>query len=108
MVVQSVVGLFLLALAMSSEPALAHDQWVDGSAVPGWVKDACCGPDDVHHLAPDQVHRVAGGYRIDGYPWVIPDARLLPSRDGDWWAFYRLGEGSEFTSVYCFFGPMGF
>lgn len=107
MAARSIIGLFVLALAALSAPARAHDVWADGSAVPAWIKDACCGPEDVHRLGPDQVHRVDGGYRIDGYPYVIPESRLLPSQDGNWWAFYRGSDGGELSSVYCFFGPMG-
>ncbi len=97
------------ALAMIAPPGEAHDKWADGSAIPSWVKSSCCGPQDAHHLTPDQVHRVKGGYRVDGYPDVIEDERVLPSQDGDYWIFYNQGDTAGapwFSRVYCFFIPM--
>ena len=101
-------------------PANAHDVWADGKPVPDWVKHECCGPNDVHHLTADQIHAVKGGYMIDGfnpvdapthYPgWtyskVIPSSAILPSQDGDWWAFYRENSDGTTGPMYCFFGPM--
>jgi hypothetical protein len=70
--------------------ARAHDVWADGKAVPAWVKAACCGPDDVHHLRPDQVHRISDDYyMVDCYPNRIPASNAQPSQDGDYWIFYR-------------------
>jgi hypothetical protein len=92
------------ALAMSA-PAPAHDRWVDGSAVPAWVARQCCGPADAHHLRPDQVHRVADGYAVDGYKYHIPEPRLDPSPDGEWWLFYRTYPDGDQSPPYCFFGP---
>ena len=59
-------------------PASAHDVWADGSQIPVWVKSACCGKDEAHLLRPSQVHKVEGGYRIDGYPLIVPDTSALP------------------------------
>lgn len=89
--------------------ALAHTTWANGLPVPEWVKRSCCGPSDAHHLSPNQVHRTPDGYRIDGYPQTIYDAQVLPSEDGEYWAFYSelhdaKGERT-FTSVFCFFAP---
>ena len=90
--------------------ARAHDIWADGRVVPAWVKAACCGPDDVHHLRPDQVHRISDDYyMVDGYPNRIPARAAQPSQDGDYWIFYRDdGGGGARSIVYCFFVPMGF
>ncbi len=90
--------------------ARAHDVWADGRFVPAWVKAACCGPDDVHHLRPDQVHRISDDYyTVDGYPNRIPAREALPSQDGDYWIFYRDdGAGGARSRVYCFFVPMAF
>ena len=93
------------ALLLLSSPASAHDRWADGSPVPAWVKTACCGPEDVHHLRPEQVRLTPEGYWVEGYPEVIPVGKALPSADGDYWIFYKeLGAGM-FSSVYCFFTP---
>ena len=107
MVGLSLIGLSAIALVWAV-PAQAHDSWTDGSSVPAWVKAQCCGIDDVHHLSPDQVHRTDSGYRVDGYPRLIADDRLMPSHDGDWWVFYKDFGGGRFSDVYCFFGPLGF
>ena len=97
------------ALALGVAPALAHDQWADGKAIPGWVKSACCGPADAHHLRPDQVHRVSDEYyTVDGYVRRIPVRQALPSQDGDYWIFYRDDASGRQSGVYCFFVPMDF
>ena len=89
--------------------AHAHSTWANGVPIPEWVTKACCGPGDAHHLKPAQVHRIAGGYRIDSYPKVIYDVQVLPSEDGEFWAFYAVStsESGErlFTNVFCFFAP---
>ena len=106
------VGLACATIALigglAASPARAHDVWANGDIVPGWVKSACCGPDDAHHLRPDQVHRVSDDfYMVDGYRYRIPAREALPSQDGDYWIFYRENSGIQST-VYCFFVPMGF
>ena len=86
--------------------ASGHEKWADGSPVPAWVKKSCCGPEDVHHLMPSQVHRMADGWHVDGYNEVLPYGKELPSADGDYWIFYRtLQDGSQ-SVVYCFFAPV--
>jgi hypothetical protein len=84
--------------------ANAHDQWADGTPVSGWVKQYCCGPDDVHRFTVAQIQHVPGGWRIDGFDRVIPDERVMPSQDEFVWVFYtRPDQGN----VYCFFIPPG-
>jgi hypothetical protein len=103
------VALAFVIIFAALEGASSHDQWSDGNPVPPWVKASCCGPEDVHHLTKDQVHTTPDGYRIDGYPDVIPYARELPSEDGEFWAFYKSwdagGGKRQFSMVYCFFAP---
>ena len=98
-----------MALFGAPGAARAHATWSDGSTIPEWVTKACCGPSDAHHLRPDQVHRVDDGFLIDGYPKIVYDAQVLPSQDGDYWAFYSEGNDAGgrrlFTSVFCFFAP---
>jgi hypothetical protein len=110
-------GLIAILGALAALPAGAHDQWTNGAPIPEWVKASCCGPADAHHLTPDQVHRYADYYRVEGYHRPIPIAVALPSQDGDYWIFYRdkdgapgaNGGGSDGQSgVYCFFVPMAF
>lgn len=84
-------------------PAAPHDQWANGEPVPAWVKKACCGPEDVHHLRPEQVHQMSDGYHVDGYHAVIPYTTALPSPDGDFWIFYRNFQDGSQSNVYCFF-----
>lgn len=89
------------------EPAVAHDQWANGEPVPSWVKLACCGPDDVHHLRPDQVRIQGENYIVEGYPSPIPVSAAQPSPDGEYWIFYRTLANGDKTRVYCFFIPPG-
>jgi hypothetical protein len=110
-------GLIAILGALAAAPACAHDEWSDGTPIPSWVKDSCCGPADAHHLTPAQVHRYADYDRVDGYRRPIPVGRALPSQDGEYWIFYRDkngapsinggGSGGQ-SGVYCFFVPMAF
>ena len=85
----------------------AHTQWADGTEVPAWVSRACCGPDDVHHLTPEQVTVVPGGYRVEGYSTIIPKNEVLPSMDSEYWGFWRnLSDGTQ-SRMFCFFVPAG-
>ena len=63
----------------------------------------------MHHLTPDQVHRISADYyMVDGYHQRIPASSALPSQDGDYWIFYRDDGGGSQSGVYCFFVPMDF
>ncbi|HME83833.1 MAG TPA: hypothetical protein VKG91_04605 [Roseiarcus sp.] len=94
---------------LSAAQALAHDQWANGKAVPDWVKSACCGPADAHHLRPDQVALNANGdYLVDGYREPLPAKIALPSQDGEYWIFYRENLDGSRSAVFCFFVPMNF
>lgn len=95
----------LALLLLWTTPVLAHDTWSDGTPVPDWVRKACCGPQDVHHLRADQVHAESAGYRIDGYAGVVPYDRAEPSPDGTYWIFYRQFKDGQQSGVYCFFAP---
>lgn len=87
-------------------PAHAHDRWANGEPVPAWVRRACCGVDDAHHLQPSQVRNTAAGWQVDGYHAAIPNGSELPSPDGSYWIFYRdFSDGSQ-SNVYCFFVPI--
>jgi hypothetical protein len=98
-------GLIYATSVLAPRKAHAHDSWSDGNHVPAWVKAACCGPEDVHHLTAKQVHAMTDGWHVDGYKQVLAYGRELPSQDGDYWIFYRdLPDGSQ-TPVYCFFAP---
>ncbi len=100
--------LAVIIAALLEGSAKAHDQWSNGKEVPPWVKAACCGPEDVHHLKSTQVHAMADGWHVEGYPDPLPYGKELPSQDGDYWIFYRswqAGGRTEFSAVYCFFAP---
>jgi hypothetical protein len=85
--------------------AYAHDYWNNGGTVPAWVMNACCGPNDVHHLRPEQVGRnAAGDYIVDIYPRPIPAGLALPSQDGDYWLFFYENYGL-YGRIRCFFVP---
>jgi hypothetical protein len=92
-------------LALSLTDAHAHEHWNNGEQVPAWVKTACCGPNDVHHLRPEQIRRnAAGDYVVDIYPWAIPAHMALPSQDGDYWLFFYEDFG-VYGRIRCFFAP---
>jgi hypothetical protein len=98
-------GLIYAMSLLAPGSAHAHDSWSDGNPVPGWVKSACCGPEDVYHLMVSQVHAMTDGWHVDGYKQVLAYGRELPSQDGDYWIFYQdYPDGSQ-TPVYCFFAP---
>ena len=99
-------ALAVVALAIGLAPARAHDQWANGEPVPAWVKRACCGPSDVHHLRDDQVRIASDGYHVDGLGTAIPFAKSLPSPDGTYWGFWS-PYMTENPTVYCFFTPAG-
>jgi hypothetical protein len=95
---------FAIALALF-RTAHAHDRWYNGEPVPAWVKTVCCGPNDVHHLRPEQVSRnAAGDYEVDIYPFPIPARMALPSQDGEYWLFFYKDYGLD-GMVRCFFVP---
>ena len=97
------------AFVLGAIPALGHEQWANGKAVPGWVKSACCGEADAHLLRPDQVTRNArGDYFVQGYREPIAAKVALPSEDGDYWIFYRENLDGSRSVVFCFFVPMDF
>lgn len=104
-------ALFAAALICAA-PALAHDEWANGQPVPAWVKQACCGPADAHHLRPDQVIQHDDGYYtiegVEGFPETIRIGTqvAIPSQDGSYWLFF--GPGYNGPNVYCFFAPLDF
>jgi hypothetical protein len=92
-------------LALSLTDVHAHEHWNNGERIPAWVKTACCGPNDVHHLRPEQIRRnAAGDYVVDVYPWPIPARMALPSQDGDYWLFFYEDFG-VYGRIRCFFAP---
>jgi hypothetical protein len=99
------LGALAALIPSLSRDARAHDVWSNGEPVPAWVKKACCGPEDVHHLSPNQVHLTLAGWRVDSYPDLIPIGKEQPSPDGGYWIFYRTIINGDKSIVYCFFTP---
>lgn len=81
-----------------------HDFWSNGERVPDWVKAACCGPADAHHIKKSAVHIKSDGYHIDGITTVVPIEQALPSMDGGVWGFW-LPAMEPHPNIYCFFYP---
>ncbi len=109
MTARAALASLMMISGVIGSPAAAHDVWANGEIVPSWIKAACCGPDDAHHLRPDQVHRVSDDdYMVDGYRYRIAARDALPSQDGDYWIFYRDDGAGRQSQVYCFFVPLGF
>lgn len=85
---------------------LIHNQWADGGRVPPWIKSMCCGEADAHQLGPEDYTSEEDGYHIKGLDHIVPFKDVIPSQDGQWWAFWNenLGPGA---TIYCFFAPLG-
>ena len=98
-----VVALVVCALGLTR--AHAHDRWANGQDVPSWVKEACCGVADVHHIPAESIHLLADGYHIDGIKTVVPEKKALPSPDGTFWVFWNEA-GEPEPVIYCFFAPL--
>ncbi|MGO9391448.1 hypothetical protein [Rhodoblastus sp.] len=97
------------AFLLGAVPAVAHEQWANGKAVPGWIKSACCGVADAHHLRPEQVALNArGDYVVEGYHEPLAAKFALASQDGDYWIFYRDNLDGSQSAVFCFFVPLNF
>ena len=78
-------------------------------AIPAWISSACCGASDVHKLRADQVYRVSDDYwRADGYSQEIPNAKVMPSQDGNAWLFYATYSDKSQGHAYCAFVPLAF
>ncbi len=76
-------------LLLLTASANAHDQWADGSAVPSWVKTACCGAREIHQTTMDKVHVAPSGYwKVDGINNLVPPDKVFASQDGSVWIFY--------------------
>ena len=98
----------IVAVLLFASPAIAHDFWTTGEAVPEWVKHQCCGEKEAHMLDPNSVHVVEGGYTVDRLPgFFLKESETLPSPDGHFWIF--IGEPNEYHAkpiVRCFFRPI--
>lgn len=96
-----------IAAIFMTTTAAAHTQWVNGDAVPAWVKKSCCGPADAHPLDPSQVVEDGNGYVVTTGTLTLHVRRdhALPSQDGQYWIFYPPEEKHPY--IYCFFVPMG-
>ena len=97
--------IWLILPFLLAAPAQAHDFWTNGDPVPAWVKAACCGPSDVHHLRASAVHIKSDGYHIDGIETVVPINDALPSPDGTYWGFWN-PNGEPNPTIFCFFAPV--
>lgn len=95
--------LAIAVLAVTVGGAHGHERWANGEPVPAWAKRACCGPTDVHHLRPEQVHQQQDGFHVDGLSEVVPYAKALPSPDGEYWGFWHTYSDGSTSSPYCFF-----
>jgi hypothetical protein len=102
----------LLCLTVPAEiahppSADAHDRWGDGGQIPAWVKQSCCGENDVHWYRPEAVKVTARGYELPNYPAVIPmdEALPSPSNDGLYWVFFAKRQDGAAPAVYCFYVP---
>jgi hypothetical protein len=114
----------MIALALMTGHASAHDKGCDDNPVPKEIKVYCCGKSDEHRLIPDEITRGSRGEYIvitGGYVFAIPASQALPSADSCSYIFYEnsqtamrhphywMSEDKPWTpDVYCFLTPLGF
>jgi hypothetical protein len=103
--------------AMAIESASAHDKGCDGNPVPVAIKLDCCSKADEHQLKPEQISRGPDDeyiVRFEGYLFVIPAKKALPSHDGCSHIFFaniwvnNAGRDPTTPNVYCFLTPLDF
>jgi hypothetical protein len=94
----------------STTPARAHDAWANNSAVPSWVKAACCGPADAHVIDSGDVSGPDknGYYRVKDVGPAVPGDHVFDSQDGETWVFYSPAAIPKDRYVYCLFLSRGF
>ena len=96
-------SVFVLGVMIYAIPAAAHDKWWNGREVDPDTKRYCCGDNDVTHLTREQVKSVPGGFQLSDTGEFVPDSRVQPSVDGEYWVF-RWGSPMR---TQCFFAPFG-
>jgi hypothetical protein len=97
--------LIALAMLFAAVQAQAHEQWADGSAIPSWVKSACCGPQDAHVIDSGDVSGpdAHGYYRVKDVGIPVPGDHVFDSQDGSTWVFYAPNLPPSQRYVYCLF-----
>lgn len=93
---------FNIAIISFATITLAHDKWANGDSVPSWIKSACCGQADAHILGLDEYSIDATGFHVRGINMSFPLDKVLPSQDGNVWAFYPPNVGLN-AQIYCVF-----
>jgi hypothetical protein len=103
----SLVRIAAVVLLSSCAGATAHERWGDGTGIPAWVKQSCCGPADAHRLTVSQIKHLdeEGGWLVEGHDHLVPDSRVLPSQDGFVWIFYVTYYDGRQSDPLCFFIP---
>lgn len=111
-----------MAMALSFCQLAAPDIFVYAAGIerPDWMPPACCSPQDLHKLRADQVYKDQfGSWRIEGYPYAVPDNVVNPygkaSQDENYWATYcepttnaPACTAGEFSKIWCFYTPLNF
>jgi len=99
----------IILSSLSTGAAVGHEQWADGTTIPSWVRESCCGPADAHRLTVGQIKHIdeEGGWLVEGHYYIVPDYRVLPSQDGHVWIFYTSFPNGDQSHSYCFFVPTG-
>jgi hypothetical protein len=107
--------------AMAIGSVSAHEKGCDGNPVPGKIKVDCCGEEEEHQLAPEQITRGPNNEYIvsfEGYTFVIPADKALPSSDPcshiffpNMWAVSNRGDqvrDPRTPVIRCFLTPLAF
>jgi hypothetical protein len=89
----------LVALALLTTPAFAHDFWINKGHYKSPSGEHCCGPNDCQRVDAQSVSITPRGYHLIGGE-LIPFAEAQQSEDGEYWRCKRY-DGSR----RCFFAP---
>lgn len=88
---------------------MAHNLQCNGTKVPDWVKESCCGVSDYHLLNYDQIRDAGDYYEVTVHDAALDKDRVLkvahdkalPSPDGCAAIFFPNGVADP--AIYCFF-----
>src|SRR3954451_21522904 len=89
-----------------AEPAYPHDSWISREKFRDPQSgDWCCNEHDCKALGPDQVWQQKSDMKIsvpffgEDRSFLVPKSRILPSRDGNYWACLSTEAASQGRGV---------
>ena len=99
----------VLAFFVSTQAALAHDNWISRHHFYDPVSGAwCCDEHDCSALEDIEVREMGEGFMVGGQ-YFVARQHVLPSSDGQYWACFNSegrGPHDREKGVRCFFAPI--